>query len=124
MEHIKKHGTMKHYHMAKSEVNDDIYKFNCDILIFAARHKSLICYVADKVKAKLVVEAADGAMTPASNKILSLKKLVIPDIYAGSGCNIASFIEYLRTLQILNVPLTDTLRSVIFFLLFQLFFIK
>lgn len=115
---------MKHYHMAKSEVNDDIYKFNCDILIFAARHKSLICYVADKVKAKLVVEAADGAMTPASNKILSLKKLVIPDIYAGSGCNIASFIEYLRTLQILNVPLTDTLRSVIFFLLFQLFFIK
>ncbi|KAG5892820.1 hypothetical protein JTB14_033384 [Gonioctena quinquepunctata] len=99
-EHKTETGSIKKFGLSKEQNNDTIYTENCDILIFAAHQKSLICYVARDVKAKLILEAADGPITPTAHRILTgQSKLVVPDIYACSGSTVASYLEYLWNLQ-------------------------
>ncbi|KAF7268816.1 hypothetical protein GWI33_018163 [Rhynchophorus ferrugineus] len=70
----------------------------------AACHKSLVCYIARDVQAKIILEASDGPVTPTAHKILTAKsKIVIPDIYACSGSIIAAYLEYLRNLQQIGI---------------------
>ncbi|XP_018577510.1 glutamate dehydrogenase, mitochondrial-like [Anoplophora glabripennis] len=108
-EYKAKNGSIVDYSMTKPYENDSIYTEECDILVFAAYHKSLVCHIAKDVKAKVVVEAADGPLTPTSHRILTGKsKLVIPDIYACSGATVASYLEYLRNMQQMRVG--DLLR--------------
>lgn len=93
-------GSIQDYENAKPHTNDKIFTEQCDILILSALQKSLVCYTADKVKAKVIVEAADGPVTPAAHKILIARsKLVIPDIFACSGGTIASYLEYIKNYQ-------------------------
>lgn len=93
-------GSIINYGPTKPESNDKIFTEQCDILILAAIQKSLICYTADKVKAKIIIEAAEGPVMPTAHKILTGRfKLVIPDIYACSGATIASYLEYLKGLH-------------------------
>ncbi|CAH0553190.1 unnamed protein product [Brassicogethes aeneus] len=108
--YFEEHSSFKNFSMAIPESNDKIFQEKCDILIFAANHKSLICYVADKVKAKLIVEAADSPISPGSHRILSHSKMVIPDIFACAGCTIASALEYMQNLKQVNSPLNDMLK--------------
>ncbi|XP_056638797.1 glutamate dehydrogenase, mitochondrial-like [Diorhabda sublineata] len=99
-EHKQKTGSIQGFGMTKPETDDSIYKEKVDILIFAAKHKSLNCYIAENVKAKVILEAADCPVTPTAHKILTGKsRIVIPDIYACSGATIASYLEYLSNLQ-------------------------
>ncbi|KAK9754370.1 Glutamate/Leucine/Phenylalanine/Valine dehydrogenase [Popillia japonica] len=79
---------------------DEIYLEPCDILIFAATHRSLQCYVAENVQAKIVVEAAYAPITPTAHKVLlARKRVVLPDIFAGCGASVTSYLEYVRNLQ-------------------------
>ncbi|KAH0807279.1 hypothetical protein GEV33_015506 [Tenebrio molitor] len=94
--HRKQLGTIQNFTNVKPIASDEIFKEHCDILILAAQQKGLICYVADKVKAKIVVEAANCSITPTAHRILmGRSKLVLPDIYVSSGHSVASYIEYL-----------------------------
>ncbi|XP_060526599.1 glutamate dehydrogenase, mitochondrial-like [Cylas formicarius] len=96
----EEHDSIENYGLAKTDHPDSIFTEDCDILVLAACHKSLVCYVARDVKANIILEAADGPTTPAAHKILVGKsKLVVPDIYACSGTNIASYFEYLKHLH-------------------------
>lgn len=64
----------------------DMFEHECDILVPAAKEKVITKDNAAKIKAKLVVEGANGPTTPAADKILMEKKIiVIPDILANSG---------------------------------------
>jgi glutamate dehydrogenase (NAD(P)+) len=55
---------------------------------------------ADKIKAKLVVEGANGPTTPEADKILHDKGvLVIPDILANAGGVVTSYFEWVQDLQ-------------------------
>lgn len=92
----KKHNTFDNFGKGKQGISDDIFKEPCDLLILAANSKSLVCYTADKVKANVIVEASNCAITPTSHRILvGHTKLVLPDIYACSGYSVASYFEYL-----------------------------
>jgi glutamate dehydrogenase/leucine dehydrogenase len=94
--HRNQLGTIQNFTNVKPIASDEIFKEHCDILILAAQQKGLICYVADKVKAKIVVEAANCSITPTAHRILmGRSKLVLPDIYVSSGHSVASYIEYL-----------------------------
>lgn len=85
----------------KTSTVDEIYMEPCDILIFAATHRSLQCYVAENVLAKIVVEAAHAAIIPTAHKILlARKRLVLPDIFAGCGASVTSYLEYIKHLQL------------------------
>lgn len=87
--------------------NDSILTEECDILILAAAQKSLIYYVADKVKAKAIVEIVHGAITPSAYAtLIGRNKLVLPDIYMSSGYSLVSHYEYLKSNLHLPHPLT------------------
>lgn len=112
MNHIKEHGTIQNYTNAKPVSNDEIFKEYCDIIVLSAQQKSLICYIADKIKAKIIVEAANGAITPTAHRILiGRKKLVLPDIYVSSGHSIASYLEYLFLLKKNGITEFPVLRN-------------
>ncbi|XP_074033596.1 glutamate dehydrogenase, mitochondrial isoform X2 [Leptinotarsa decemlineata] len=99
-EHKKQTGSIKNFGLCKEGTVDTIFTEQCDILVFSAYQKSLNCYVADGVKAKLILEAADGPVTPTAHRILTGRsKIVVPDIYSCSGGTVASYLEYLWNLQ-------------------------
>jgi glutamate dehydrogenase (NAD(P)+) len=55
---------------------------------------------ADKVKAKIIVEGANGPVTPAADEILEDRSvLVLPDILANAGGVIVSYFEWVQGLQ-------------------------
>ncbi|KYB25039.1 glutamate dehydrogenase, mitochondrial [Tribolium castaneum] len=100
LDYFKANKTILNYTNAKPVSNDDIFKEQCDILILAAEQKTLNCHIADKIKAKVIIEGANGAITPTAHRILTgRKKLVLPDIYVSSGHSIASYLEYLFHLK-------------------------
>ncbi|CAH1128682.1 unnamed protein product [Ceutorhynchus assimilis] len=109
--HKEKHNTIEHFGLSKTEFPTSIFTEECDILVLAATQKSLTCSVAKDVKARVILEAADGPITPMAHKILITKsKLVIPDIYACAGSNVISYFEYLRNMQQIGCGAENVLR--------------
>lgn len=77
---------------------------NCDMLILAATQKSLPYFLADNIRAKIIVEAANGPIAPSVHKIfLGHNKLVLPDIVINAASSISSYYEYLKNLQNLSM---------------------
>jgi glutamate dehydrogenase (NAD(P)+) len=80
--------------------NDDLLTLDCDILIPAAVHAVINTDNADDIKAKMVVEAANGPTTPAADKILEEKGVtVVPDILANAGGVTVSYFEWVQNIQ-------------------------
>jgi glutamate dehydrogenase (NAD(P)+) len=72
----------------------------CDILIPAAMENQITRENVDKVDAKLIVEAANGPTTPAADRVLSSKgMLVAPDILANAGGVVVSYYEWVQNLE-------------------------
>ena len=66
--------------------NEELLAYECDILIPAALECQIRTDNADNIRARLIVEAANGPVTAAADEILQQKNiLVLPDIVANSG---------------------------------------
>jgi glutamate dehydrogenase (NAD(P)+) len=80
--------------------NEELLAYDCDILIPAALECQVRADNADKVKAKLIVEDANGPLTTAADEILHAKNiLVLPDIVANSGGVVVSYFEWVQNLD-------------------------
>jgi glutamate dehydrogenase (NAD(P)+) len=80
--------------------NVELLHLDVDVLIPAALSDSLTSTTAPGVKAKIVVEGANGPTTPNGDRILSDKGvLVVPDILANSGGVIVSYFEWVQDKQ-------------------------
>jgi glutamate dehydrogenase (NAD(P)+) len=80
--------------------NDELLKIECDVLIPAALENQITQTNADKIKCKIVLEGANGPVTPEADKILFKKGIhVIPDILANSGGVCVSYFEYVQDIR-------------------------
>jgi len=81
--------------------NEELLAMPCDILVPAALAEVLHTENADKVKAKVIVEGANGPTTPEADKILEAKGVfVVPDILANAGGVTVSFFEWVQNQQV------------------------
>jgi glutamate dehydrogenase (NAD(P)+) len=80
--------------------NADILTLECDILIPAALEGQIRRDNAEQVRAKFVVEAANGPTTPAADRILYGRGIpVLPDILANSGGVTVSYFEWVQNIE-------------------------
>lgn len=84
---------------AEKITNEEFFAIDCDILIPAALENVISDANADSIKAGLVVEAANGPVTEAGEKILNEKHIpLIPDILANSGGVLVSHYEWVQNI--------------------------
>lgn len=94
------HGTLMGLPQTLSITNEALLELDCDILIPAALSKQITAHNAGNIKARLVVEAANGPVTPAADRILASKNIwVLPDILANAGGVTVSYYEWLQNLE-------------------------
>lgn len=93
-------GGIREYKDAQALTNSQILEMPCDVLIPAAISAQITRENADKIKAKLIVEGANGPCTPDADHILSDKGVfVVPDILANAGGVVVSYFEWVQDLQ-------------------------
>lgn len=84
---------------AKKISNEEFFALDCDILIPAAMENVIDEENAEDIKAKLVVEAANGPVTEAGERIINEKNIpLIPDILANSGGVLVSHYEWIQNI--------------------------
>ncbi len=93
-------GSLKGYESADSITPDEVLELPCDILIAASLEEQITIDNADKIKARIIVEGANGPTTPEADAILSdLGVMVVPDILANAGGVVVSYFEWVQDLQ-------------------------
>jgi len=97
-DHMSKTGGTKGFEGYRKEGKD--YLFNdCEIIIPAAMEGVINKENAQKIKANLIIEAANGPITYEADKILeSMGVIIIPDMYANAGGVTVSYFEWVKNL--------------------------
>lgn len=81
----------------KAVTNEELLEQECDILVLAALENQVHRQNADKIKAKLLLELANGPVTPGADEILKQRGILsIPDILANAGGVTVSYFEMLQ----------------------------
>ena len=80
--------------------NDQLLEMDVDLLVPAAMENQISRSNAPHVRAKYIVEAANGPITPTADEILDKNGvIVVPDILANAGGVVVSYFEWVQNLQ-------------------------
>ena len=84
----------------KDITNAELLELEVDVLAPCALENQITSENADRIKAKVITEGANGPTTPEADEILFKKGIVvIPDILANSGGVVVSYFEWVQNLQ-------------------------
>jgi len=93
-------GSLKAYPGAEQITNEELLTTECDILVPAAMENQITKVNASEVKAKIVIEGANGPTTPEGNSMMEDNGiLVVPDILANAGGVVVSYLEWVQNLH-------------------------
>ena len=100
VDHRKRSGSILGFPGATSIARSaEALELECDVLVPAALENQLTGDNAPRIKAKIVLEGANGPTTPDADEVFRAKgTLVIPDIYANAGGVVVSYFEWLKNL--------------------------
>jgi glutamate dehydrogenase (NAD(P)+) len=100
LRHKQEHGNLSGFGGADNISNEDLLELECDILVPAALESVITERNADRIKAKMIAEAANGPTTPDADRILYNKGImVLPDILANAGGVTVSYFEWAQNIQ-------------------------
>ena len=95
--HVSRHGSVKGFADAEIVSDDSFWDVECDILIPAALEGQITAANAGRIKARMVIEGANGPTTPAADDILHDRNiLVLPDVIANAGGVTVSYFEWVQ----------------------------
>jgi glutamate dehydrogenase (NAD(P)+) len=98
--HKQEHGMLEGLANAEAITNEELIELPCDILAPCALEQVVTEENADRVKATIVCEGANGPVTPAADMILEDRGvLVLPDVLANAGGVVVSYFEWVQGLQ-------------------------
>ncbi len=98
--HEEQDGTIAGYEGGQRVTNEELLELDCDVLIPAAIEGQLTRANADRVKASVIVEAANGPTVPEADEIFEDRGiLVVPDILANAGGVTVSYFEWVQDIQ-------------------------
>ena len=100
-EYLNEHGGVRGFPGATYIANGaDVMEQDCDILIPAAFEGVINLSNADRIPARLIVEAANGPITAGADEVLRRKgTVIIPDMYANAGGVTVSYFEWVKNLS-------------------------
>ncbi|MCK5128429.1 MAG: Glu/Leu/Phe/Val dehydrogenase [Clostridiales bacterium] len=94
------HNTISGYDPKKEHDRDELFKVECDVLCPCALENAIRLDNAEDIKAKIIVEGANGPITSDAEAILNEKGvLIVPDILANAGGVIVSYFEWVQNLH-------------------------
>jgi glutamate dehydrogenase/leucine dehydrogenase len=94
------HGTVVGLPETLTITNDDLLEVDCEILIPAALTNQIHEENADRIRASLIVEGANGPITPDADDILCRNGvIVLPDILANAGGVTVSYFEWVQNIE-------------------------
>jgi glutamate dehydrogenase (NAD(P)+) len=97
MHHVSEHGSVHGFASAERLERDAFWDVECDILIPAALDQQITAANAQRIRARLVIEGANGPTTPEADDILQERNiLVVPDVIANAGGVTVSYFEWVQ----------------------------
>ena len=100
IEYKYRNGTTLGFSGADAMPSEELIVSECEILIPAATENEITSRNADKIKARIVVEGANGPTTAVADEILAKKRIfIVPDILANAGGVTASYFEWVQDRQ-------------------------
>jgi glutamate dehydrogenase (NAD(P)+) len=98
--HKQERGTLNGLAGVEAITNDELLLLECDVLAPCGLEQVLTEDNADRVRAKIVCEGANGPTTPAADEILEERGIVVlPDVLANAGGVVVSYFEWVQGLQ-------------------------
>jgi len=90
-------GSLEDYPVGQKLSPQESLECECDILVPASLEEVITKDNAEKIKAKIIIELANGPITPEADEILAKKKImIIPDILANAGGVTVSYFEWVQ----------------------------
>ncbi|HEX6547388.1 MAG TPA: Glu/Leu/Phe/Val dehydrogenase [Candidatus Dormibacteraeota bacterium] len=100
LEYRAREKTLRGFPGAEEVSNEDLLALDCDVLVPAAIGNQFTSRTAPNVKAKLIVEGANGPTTPEADEIFRRRGIfLVPDILANAGGVTVSYFEWVQDLQ-------------------------
>jgi glutamate dehydrogenase (NAD(P)+) len=98
--HKQETGALQGLKDTEPVTNEELLVLDCDVLAPSALEQVITSENADKIKAKLICEGANGPTTPTADEILEDRGvMVLPDVLANAGGVVVSYFEWVQGLQ-------------------------